>query len=938
MFHRRLILLACCCLLGASAAAGGTEPRTVRFGLVEVEPLVFSTDGKPDGFFIDLLEEVAAERGWRLQYVPGTWDRNLARLVAGEIDLLAPVAPTAARDSLLDFTSRPALTLWSQVYVAPGSDVRTILDLADQSVAVMKGDINGQNFRRYVERFGIGCRILELPTLDAVFSQVTEGRALAGVAPNVFGYTRAGARGLVCSPIIFEPYGVHFAVPAGTSADLLAALDGSLEAGQETEGSSYHRHLDHWFGGGGLRPAVLPRWIILAVAGVVILALALALWNRALNLEVRRRTRQLRRSQERFRAIFANNFQLTGLLTPSGVLVEANPASLTLAGVEAAEVIGRPFWECVWWNHDPVLQARVREAVREAAAGSFVRFEATHPAADGSLRLIDFSLKPVYDDEGLLIHLLPEGRDVTGQRRGEIRYRNLFESAGDTIFIMDGGTVIECNARALELFRCDRDWLVGARPDAFSPPCQADGSRSSDAVAAHIACAVQDRVHTFEWKHLRRDGSLFDAEVTLTSCAAAGLVYLQAIIRDVTARKQLEADLRQAQKMEAIGTLAGGIAHDFNNILAAILGFGELARFQAEHDPVLVGNIDQIMRAGERARDLVRQILAFSRRAAENRRPVDLAPIVAETLHLLRSSIPTTIAVHHDLQVAGPVTADPTGLHQVVMNLCTNAYQALAAGGGRLDVSLREVEVSPGAVGPAPGPWVVLEVRDDGPGMSAAVQAKIFEPYFTTKGAERGTGLGLAVVHGIVQEHRGLIEVESAPGQGALFRVWLPRRAALGTGADTPAAPAGEARGRERVLLVDDEPDIVRVGELGLVRYGYSVGGFTSPLAALAAFRSDPGAWDVLVTDVTMPDMTGLALAAEIRKVRPELPVLLCTGYSEGLSAGAVRAAGVGAVVLKPVVASRLAVEIRAAVDAGRSSPLSAPVPGSPPDPVPVAP
>ena len=932
MFKSRLIPLVCLCLLGASATAEGADTRTVRFGLVEVEPLVFSSDGRPEGFFVGLLEEVAADRGWHLQYVPGTWDRSLARLAAGEIDLLAPVARTVARDSLLDFTTRPALTLWSQVYVAPGSDVRTILDLADRTVAVMKGDINGANFRRYVERFGIDCRILEQPTLEAVFTQVTEGRVAAGVAPNVFGYTHAGARGLVPSPIIFEPYGVHFAVPAGRNTDLLMALDGALQAGQDTEGSSYHRLLDRWFGAGAYRPSALPRWIVLAVAGVAVLALVLGLWNRSLNLEVRRRTRQLRRSQERFRAIFANNFQLTGLLTPAGLLIEANPASLTLAGVKATEVIGRPFWECAWWSHDPALQARVREAVGEAAAGTFVRFEATHPAADGTLRLIDFSLKPVYDDEGLLIHLLPEGRDVTGQRHGEIRYRNLFESAGDAIFIMDGGTVIECNARALEIFRCDRDWLVGAGPDVFSPPCQADGRASAEAAAAHIACAVQDRVHTFEWKHQRRDGSLFDAEVSLTSCAAAGLVYLQAIVRDVTARKQLEADLRHAQKMEAIGTLAGGIAHDFNNILAAILGFGELARFQAEHDPLLAGNIDQIMRAGERARDLVRQILAFSRRAAEHRRPVALAPIVAETLDLLRSSIPTTIALHHDLRVAGPVVADPTGLHQVVMNLCTNAYQALAATGGRLEVSLREVEA-----GPAPGPWVVLEVRDDGPGMSAGVQAKIFEPYYTTKGAERGTGLGLAVVHGIVQEHKGLIEVESAPGKGALFRVWLPRRTAAEAVVDQPAPGPGEADGSERVLLVDDEPDIVRVGELGLARYGYTVAGFTSPLEALAALRAAPGAWDVVVTDMTMPGLTGLALAAEVRRVRPELPVLLCTGYSEGLSAAAVRTAGVRAVVLKPMVASRLAAEIRAALDAGRRSPLSVPAPGSPPDPVPAA-
>jgi nitrogen-specific signal transduction histidine kinase/CheY-like chemotaxis protein len=387
-------------------------------------------------------------------------------------------------------------------------------------------------------------------------------------------------------------------------------------------------------------------------------------------------------------------------------------------------------------------------------------------------------------------------------------------------------------------------------------------------------------------------------------------------VRDVTERKQLEADLRHAQKMEAIGTLAGGIAHDFNNILAAILGFGELARLQAEHDPALCDTIDQIMRAGGRARDLVQQILAFGRRTAEQRRPVELAPIVAETLRLLRSSIPATIALRQDLRDAGPVLADATGLHQVAMNLCTNAYQALAPTGGELAVTVREVDLAPRDAGPGSGPWVMLEVRDDGPGIGAEIQGKIFEPYFTTKGDGRGTGLGLSVVHGIVREHRGTIEVESAPGEGARFRVWLPRHVDRAAAADEPAA-AADGTGTERVLLVDDEPDLVRIAELGLARHGYRVRGFTAPQAALAAFRADPGAWDVVVTDVTKPGMTGLALADALLALRPDLPVVLCTGNTEGLTTAAVRAAGIRAVVAKPVTAGGLAAEIRAAVDAG---------------------
>ncbi|MFN2371023.1 MAG: PAS domain S-box protein, partial [Candidatus Krumholzibacteriia bacterium] len=837
-FRLLLLVISSCCWLGGAGPASAGEDRVVRFGVVPIEPVVLVEAGRPGGLAIDLLEAVAARRGWRLEYVVGTWDDCLARQSRGELDLLAPTGWSAARDSVLDYGTRPLMTFYSQVFVRGGMPVRTILDLADRTVAVLKGDINGEHFRHYVARFNIDCRIVEEPSFEAVFARVAGGGAAAAVAPNVVGYTRAGAHGLVASPIIFEPFGGYFTVPAGTNADLLAALDEALAAWQDTEDSFYHERLAYWWGGGGGgggAASAVPRWLVAGAAAVLLAALVLLSWNRLLKREVRRHTRELRRSQERFRAIFDNHFQLSGLLDPDGVLMEANAAALALSGLAPADVIGRPYWECGWWTHDPQQQARVRAGVRTAAAGGFVRFEASHPAPDGSLRLVDFSLKPVHDDDGRLLYLLPEGRDITDERHGGIRYRNLFESAGDAIFIIEQGRFIECNARTLELFRCDRDQIIGRDPGDLSPPRQANGRESRQAAEGYFAAARRDRVVNFAWKHRRPDGSLFDAEVTLTAHASAGLSYVQAIVRDVTARKQLEADLRHAQKMEAIGTLAGGIAHDFNNILAAILGFGELARLQAESDPALCDTIDQIMRAGGRARDLVRQILAFGRRTAEQRRPVDLGPIVAETLRLLRSSIPATIALRRDLRAAGPVLADATSLHQVAMNLCTNASQALAPTGGELAVTVREVDLAPGQAGPGAGPWVVLEVRDDGPGISAEIQAKIFEPYFTTKGVERGTGLGLSVVHGIVREHRGTIEVESAPGQGALFRVWLPRHVNRATAADEPDA-AGSIAGTERVLLVDDEPDIVRIGELGLARHGYRVQGFTAPQAALAAF------------------------------------------------------------------------------------------------------
>ena len=389
-------------------------------------------------------------------------------------------------------------------------------------------------------------------------------------------------------------------------------------------------------------------------------------------------------------------------------------------------------------------------------------------------------------------------------------------------------------------------------------------------------------------------------------------------LRDITKLKEMEGQLRQAQKMEAMGTLAGGVAHDFNNILSAVIGYSELMIGDETLTPNNRESLEAILTAGKRARDLVQQILTFARRSEIERGPLAVHLIAKEALKMLRSSLPTTLEIRHHVYPASNVPADPTQIHQVIVNLCTNAAHAMG-GKGRLTVSL-ENEMLDGDHGDVRhslpnGPYVRLRVEDTGHGMSPEVVEKIFEPYFTTKEKGEGTGLGLATVHGIVQEMAGEILVESTPGKGTVFTLYFPAvPETKPEGAENRLADGGS----ETILFVDDETSIVRLNERRLESLGYETVGCTSSPDALARFKREPDRFDLVITDLTMPHMTGFALAEEIHKVRKDMPIILCTGFSGNLTQEQLNAHGVSEVLKKPLLTRELDEKIRAVLERRR--------------------
>jgi len=420
----------------------------------------------------------------------------------------------------------------------------------------------------------------------------------------------------------------------------------------------------------------------------------------------------------------------------------------------------------------------------------------------------------------------------------------------------------------------------------------------------------------------RKDGTYYEADATLSTVRDTKdtIINYVSINRDITHELRLEQELRQSQKMEAIGTLAGGIAHDFNNILTAIIGYTAMAQLKLAKGDAATRDLERVQEASSRAKELVKRILTFSRQGEQERKPVQMAAIIEEVLKLLRSSLPSTIEIHQHIATSpngDTVLADSTQIHQMLMNLGTNAAHAMRDLGGVLSISLSDVDADATLIARYPdlrqGPYLRLTVADTGHGMEAGIRERIFDPYFTTKKVGEGTGMGLAVVQGIIKNHGGAISVYSEPGLGTTFHIFLPRlEGEIAPQATAVALPSG---GTERVLFVDDEAMLAELGQELLASLGYTVTAILNSREALNLFRSDPQAFDLVITDMTMPGLTGKELAKELMGVRPDIPIILCTGFSEQINEKQAKEIGVRGYIMKPYTVNSLNATIRRALE-----------------------
>ena len=627
----------------------------------------------------------------------------------------------------------------------------------------------------------------------------------------------------------------------------------------------------------------------------------------------------LRKSEEKYRELADSLPQTIFEIDETGRIVYANQTAFDLfkytkdefdKGINISQII-------IPEDHDRALK-NMQSILNGIQLGGIeytvLRHDGTTFPAVIHSSLTTRNAKPI-GLRGLLIDISDQKKMEEKLKKSEERYREYFEDNIVGAYISSpGGKLIACNREYKKIFGFDS--TQQALDTTISKIFEVPNERAEFL----RLLKKKKRVTGYESKLRKINGTpirmlenasgVFDEE--------GNLKRIRGFLMDVTEQRKLEAQLRQAQRMETIGTLAGGIAHDFNNILFPILGHADMLLADIPEDSPLQDGLNEISAGALRAKDLVRQILTFSRQDTTELILMKMQPIIKEALKLIRSTIPTTIDITQDINAdCGAIKADPTQLHQIIMNLTTNAFHAMEETGGVLSVSLKEIELGNDDVinlDLEPGTYVCLTIADTGTGMDKNIIEKIFDPFFTTKEVGKGTGMGLSVVHGIIKSMKGAIQVYSEPGKGAEFRVCLPVEQSSFERQSIQIHDVIQS-GTEQILFVDDEAAIITMGKRMLERLGYQVTSRTSSLEALEAFRANPDRFDLVITDMAMPNMPGDKLSTELIKIRSDIPVLLCTGFSENISEKKAASLGIKGFILKPIVMKDLARKIREVLD-----------------------
>jgi PAS domain S-box-containing protein len=639
--------------------------------------------------------------------------------------------------------------------------------------------------------------------------------------------------------------------------------------------------------------------------------------------ELKKTSTKLQDSEERFKALHDATFGGV-IIHDGGVILDCNQGLSDMTGFTNEELVGMDGLKLI----EPGWLETVVQNIKKGYAK---QYDVEGVRKDGSVYPLAIRGKNI-PYKGREVRVI-EFRDVSERKvaedaylRSEARYKELFENSpiGHSLCNIEG-RLVSVNSAYANIIGYSIEEALKLTYWDITP---------EDYIDAEMELLEKLKIKKvygpFEKDYIHKDGSLVSVRLNGMIVVRGRKEYIWSSVEDISELKKAEEEagklsekLRQAYKMEAVGTLAGGIAHDFNNILAAIFGYSELALTDIEDGSPVKENIIQILKAAKRAKELVKHILSFSRKEAKKRTPVQVCLIVNEVLKLLRATIPATIDIKQNIdQESGSILADPTQIHQVIMNLCTNAAQSMDEKGGLLEVSVGSVILKEDDLDNEPkhepGNYVHINVKDTGSGIEKDNLSRIYDPYFTTK--EVGKGMGLSVVMGIVRSHDGLLRVESVVGKGTSFHIYFAQ-----TGEKIEKSSDKESKipgGDERILIVDDEESIAVMTKRRVEHRGYKAVTKTSSVEALELFCSDPYSFDLVISDQTMPVLTGGELAKKILKVRPDIPIIICTGYSSKIDAEKAASIGVNALIMKPTTEKELFTTIREVLDHNKSATL----------------
>ena len=911
------------------------QPVTIRVGAYENFPKIFiGDDGRVNGLWADIVNDIGAKEHWQIEWVSGTWTQGLERLKNGEINIMPDTGWTEPRSRQYAFSRETVLVSWSRLYVSQGSQIKSIVDLDGKIIAALKGSFNlegPEGIKDIIQKFNLKATFRKMDSYQQIFKALEQGKIDAGVTNKDFGNEYEDDYAVARTSIIFQPARMQFSLTKGDDLTpfLIEKIDSHMKKLKTDKNSIYYQSLEKYIGDKYKQTSIeiIPAWVktVLIICGGAILFLVAV--GVIFRIQVRRRTSELRESEQHLRSLLRAAPTGIGMVVDR-MLKQVNERICDMTGYSEEDLIDQS--SRILYPSDDDYEFVGREKYKQIQAYGTGTVETLWQHKDGHIINVLLSSTPM-DITDLTKGVTFTALDITKRKRAEQalteseeRFRMLFDEAPDTIFIINmDDRILDANIAASKMLGYTRKEFKTMTVPDIQPP----------EVRGEVGFVMKNELtlgKVFEGLDMHKDGTIVPIEIHNHKMVIKDQEIVLSIVRNITERKQSETELKkievqllQAQKMESIGTLAGGIAHDFNNILSGILGYAQLAEINIDNSVKEKEYIFQIIKNTHRAAELVQQILTFSRQSEYQKQPFKIYIGLKEALKLLRSTIPTTIEIKTKIDSKAMALADPTKIHQLIMNLCTNAYHAMRETGGLMTVSLTDTKISKtkrvkGKKIPA-GNYFKLEVSDTGHGMDEKTLEKVFDPYFTTKQVGKGTGLGLALVQAIVDEHDGFLNVYSEINKGTNFYIYLPIIRQETEPETSTIKTTFSLKGNEKIMFVDDEESIREITKEFLEKMGYKVSLFENGIEAYKAFEKNPHQFDLTITDMTMPGMAGHKLAAELLKIRPGFPILLCTGFSENISEEKAASIGIKGFLLKPIAMQDLSQKIRKVLDKNKN-------------------
>ncbi len=893
----------------------------IKVGVYQNEPLVFVDDSGPQGIFVNILNYIGKEEAWQIEYIPCMWDECLTKLENGEIDLLPSIAYSNKRSEIYDFNQQTVLTNWGQLYIPHNSTIQSFLDLQNSTIAVLENDIHYHKFAELLTQFEIPVNFIETDSYDEVLALVEQEKVRAGLVNRIYGVQHENEYNIDKSAIMFNPIEVRFAASKGQNEQLLQTIDVHLTALKHNPESIYHQTINKWLTGLD-RTETLPDWLLWVLSGAGLLIAVFFVGNMTLRKQVHSRTAELAVSESRYRNLIKNAPIGIVAFDRTGNINTVNPALLSVLGSPSAEST----MQFNMFTFPPLVKAGWSRLIEQCMeSGQTVSAEMPYTSAWNKTTWLRAHFTPTVNDhniimggQGLVEDITPLREALTALEKEREELRTVLQSISDYVWsadVVDGEMKYRYYSPVVEQITGypPNFFMQGVKQGWLSIIHPQDVARVENNAKKYLAGQLVNH----EYRIIRADGNVkwLHGATSPTLDEEGRVIRLDGVVSDITERKQLEEQLHQAQKMEAIGTLAGGIAHDFNNMLTAVMGYTGLTLQMLPPDSSVRPDIESIERIAHRGANLVRQLLAYARRQIIEPKVINLNELLLNTAQMLKRLISedielvTLTSAAHD-----KVNIDPGQIEQVLFNLVVNARDAMPTGGKIIiktqDSHLKEEYARQNSV-ITPGHYVMLTVADTGTGMTETVKNRLFEPFFTTKEVGKGSGLGLATCIGIIRQNKGHITVQSRLGEGTTFEIYLPL-AEKGvtepvTGSDVECLP----RGTETILLVEDEEMVRELAWRTLEQQGYKIlqaGNGKDALQVSQKYIDDP--IHLLLTDIVMPQMGGLELADIMKNRRPQTKILFITGYSDKISIRSI-----GNFLQKPFSPTTLACKVREILD-----------------------